>query len=447
MEHPLAAVKPNSQVVRYLARAFVAAGPGVDALVAKAAETLGRNWRWLRPLANRYDARFAGLTRPRLQEVVEFLEADRGLRAAWRWHGASIRVAQRIAGPQPMLPVAAAAGWGVPAIESVAELARWLRLDESELEWFADLKNLGRQPRVPEQLRHYHYRMVQKRSGSVRLIESPKQLMKAMQRQILREILNRIPAHEAAHGFVRGRSIRTFAEPHAGRASVLRLDLRDYFPSVRRARVQSIFRTLGYPEPVADLLGGIATTRTPREVFRAAAHENLAELRVLYGQSHLPQGAPTSPALANACCYRLDCRLAGLAKAAGAAYTRYADDLAFSGDGKFARGVERFADHVGAIVLEEGLAVNYRKTRIMRQSIQQHLAGLVVNERVNVKRADYDRLKAILTNCARNGPEAENRDGRQDFRAHLAGRVAFVGSINAMRAEKLRDLLDKVNWD
>ena len=153
--------------------------------------------------------------------------------------------------------------------------------------------------------------------------------MKAVQRQILAGILNRVPAHPAVHGFVRGRSIKSFAEPHAGKVVVLRMDLKDFFPSVRRARVQALFRTLGYPEIAADLLGGIVTTRTPRDVLRGFKGDDLAEMRRMYEQSHLPQGAPTSPALANACCWRLDCRLAGLAEAAGAAYTRYAGRSGF----------------------------------------------------------------------------------------------------------------------
>jgi RNA-directed DNA polymerase len=280
----------------------------------------------------------------------------------------------------------------------------------------------------------------------VRLIESPKARMKAVQRQILAEILNRVPAHPAVHGFVRGRSIRTFAEPHVGRVVVLRMDLEDFFPSVRRARVQALFRTLGYPEMVADLLGGIVTTPTPRDVLRGFKGDGLAETRRMYEQSHLPQGAPTSPALANACCWRLDCRLAGLASAAGGSYTRYADDLAFSGEAAFARGVKRFAAHVGAIVMEEGHAANFRKTRVMWQGVRQHLAGLVVNERVNTGREEFDRLKAILTNCVRNGPAAENRDGRQDFRAHLEGRVAFVASVNAARGARLGRLLEQIVW-
>jgi hypothetical protein len=210
--------------------------------------------------------------------------------------------------------------------------------------------------------------------------------------------------------------------------------------------VQSIFRTLGYPEAVADLLGGLCTNIAPRAVLRDVPAELLAEVRRLYGQMHVPQGAPTSPALANICAYRLDCRLAGLAQASGAAYTRYADDLAFSGVGGFERGVERFAAHAAAIALEEGFGVNHRKTRIMRRGVRQHLAGLVVNEKVSVPRAEFDRLKATLTNCVRHGAAAENRDGLADFRAHIQGRIAFVAMVQPERGEKLRRMFEGIDW-
>ena len=122
--------------------------------------------------------------------------------------------------------------------------------------------------------------------------------------------------------------------------------------------------------------------------------------------------------------------MAGLAKSAGAEYTRYADDLAFSGGEAFERRVERFSTHVAAILHEEGFIVHHRKTRLMRQGVRQHLAGLVANQRVNVIRADFDRLKATLTNCVRLGPESQNRDAHPSFRPHLEGRVGFVEMIN-----------------
>jgi hypothetical protein len=165
-----------------------------------------------------------------------------------------------------------------------------------------------------------------------------------------------------------------------------------------------------------------------------------------YFQPHLPQGAPTSPALANLCAYRLDCRLVGLAKSAGASYTRYADDLAFSGGAEFEKGVERFSVHVAAIAMEEGFRVHHRKTRIMRQGVRQHLAGMVVNRHLNVARSDFDRVKAILTNCVRLGCESQNRTGHPQFRLHLEGKVSFVEMVNPARGERLRTIFERIQW-
>jgi hypothetical protein len=172
-----------------------------------------------------------------------------------------------------------------------------------------------------------------------------------------------------------------------------------------------------------------------------------AEARVLYSRPHLPQGAPTSPALANLCAYRVDCRSSGLAQAPGAVYTRYADDLVFSGDEAFERCVERFAIHAAAILLEEGFAVHHRKTRVMRRDIRQYLAGLITNVRINVVREDFDRLKAILTNCVRHGAESQNRERRASFRLHLAGRVGFVEMRNPAKGERLRKIFERIQWE
>jgi hypothetical protein len=228
------------------------------------------------------------------------------------------------------------------------------------------------------------------------------------------------------------------------------MDLRDFFPSISGPRVQAMFRTVGYPEPVANFLGGLCTNATPRALWlekgRSLDPLRMADARQLYAWPHLPQGTPAAPALANICAYRMDCRLTGLAEVCGAVYTRYADDLAFSGDENFERGVERFAIHATAILLDEGFTVHHRKTRVMRQGVRQYLTGVVTNRRLNIPRSDYDRLKAILTNCVHHGPESQNRESHADFRSHLTGRVSFVEMINAKRGAKLRNLLDKVQW-
>jgi hypothetical protein len=282
------------------------------------------------------------------------------------------------------------------------------------------------------------------------LIEAPKPRLKALQRRILTGILQRVPSHPSAHGFIKERSIQSFVAPHIGRRVVLRMDLRDFFPSLSGARIQAVFRTFGYPESVADLLGGLCTTAAPRTVWNEIAWEvdrtQLRDAAARYSRPHLPQGAPSSPLLAGICTYRADCRLAGLAESAGARYTRYADDMVFSGGADFESSVERFSLQVAAILNEEGFTVHHRKTRIMRQGVRQYAAGLVLNSHANVIRKDFDVLKAILTNCIRYGPETQNRAGHPSFRTHLQGRIAFVESVNPAKGRRLRTLFDRIRW-
>jgi RNA-directed DNA polymerase len=200
---------------------------------------------------------------------------------------------------------------------------------------------------------------------------------------------------------------------------------------------------------VARLLTGLCTNVVPADVWRTppGADPPSWEEQQRYRAAHLPQGAPTSPALANLCAYRLDCRLSGLARRLGAAYTRYADDLAFSGDGELERAARRFQVQVCRVALEEGFEVHTRKSRFMRRGVRQQLVGVVVNTYPNVRRNEYDCLKAILYNCVRHGPASQNREGRADFRAHLLGRVAHVTMLNPARGGRLRSLFERIAWE
>jgi retron-type reverse transcriptase len=443
-------VMPDSPLLQALASSILAGEAAAEKIIARLSRSLGRRWRWIGPLAQRYLKAFAARTRPRQSVVVEFLRHDRGFRSAWSKHGSEISIGHWLSEPMRMQPVAAAKRWNLPAIESIKDLAAFLALTPRELFWFADLKGLGYK-QDPEKLHHYHYRALPKTNGDIRLIEAPKPRTKQLQQQILSGILEKVPTHPSAHGFVKGRSIKTFTAPHVGQRVVLRMDLKQFFPSFRAARIQTIFRTMGYPEPVADLLGGICTNCTPREVWNKygleADYDCRWQARVLYCRPHLPQGAPTSPALANLCTHRADCRLSGLAKTVGARYTRYADDLAFSGDSGFERGIERFSTHVAAILIEEGFHVHHRKTRVMRQGVRQHLAGVVVNRHLNIMRSDFDRLKATLTNCVRLGPESQNLDTHADFRSHLEGHINFVEMINPAKGNRLRRIFEQIEWN
>ena len=318
-------------------------------------------------------------------------------------------------------------------LDDVAGLADWLNVSIADLAWFADTKGMNRRA-ADRRLRHYRYLWL-----NGRLVEAPKPRLRAIQRQILAEILGPVPTHPAAHGFVPGRSPHTFAAPHAGQRIVIRLDVLSFFASVTAARVYGLFRTLGYPEPVAYTLTGLCTTWTPAAVRRGAPSIPDRDYRLaLLGAPHLPQGAPTSPALANLCGFRLDRRLTGLARTYGLRYTRYADDLAFSGS---LRHPSTLVERVGVIAADEGFRLNPAKTRIRTAAERQALAGLVVNARPAVARTEYDALRALLHNAARTGLDEQNREGHADFRAYLAGRIAWVGHRHPARAAKLAELL------
>jgi hypothetical protein len=228
--------------------------------------------------------------------------------------------------------------------------------------------------------------------------------------------------------------------------------LADFFLSISAARVAAVFRGAGYPDEVAHRLAMLCTNRapvTPHELPRWSAAADIQAWRraeMLARTRHLPQGAPTSPALANLCAHRLDVRLAGLAEEACARYTRYADDLVFSGDEGLASRTHRFLAVAAAIAQHEGFAVNHRKTRIMRGGGRQSVAGLVVNTRPNVPRATYERIEALLHNCARHGPESQNRERRLDFRAHLRGLVAWVAQADPRRGKKLEEVFARLRF-
>jgi len=349
--------------------------------------------------------------------------------------------------PPRFAPIAAFADLQTPQLSTLGELAEWLDHSPEQVEWMADERRTHRRATRPA-LQHYRYTFIAKSGGKTRLIEAPKARLKAIQRKILRGILSGVPIHACAHGFAPGRSCLSGAQIHASEAVVATFDLAQFFPSIGVARVHGLFRNLGYPWAVSRQLAGLCTTVTPASVFQALPRtERLVwDIQALYRIPHLPQGAPTSPTLANLLSWGLDRRLHGLAQAAEANYTRYADDLAFSGGNDFAAGIERFRETVKKIAKEEGFSLNAKKTRVMPRNTRQRVTGVLVNEHCNTGRSEFETLKAILYNCGRTGSTAQNRSEVTNFRSHLEGRVNWVEHVNPYRGAKLRRLFDRIDW-
>jgi hypothetical protein len=435
----------RKQVAKHLAEAFLAGVWTPGAMLRRAENALGRGLR--KPLREVIDGVLDGNVTPYPRRLVDLILGSPAFEQASlpaRQGAHTVRPTLRSPRFAPVLPGPHAP---LPKLVTPRDLAAWLDVSLPHLEWFSDGKRQHGHAFDPS-LQHYAYVWRPKKSGAARLIEAPKRRLKAIQRQILDEILNHIPAHERAHGFVRGRSCLSAARAHAGESIVATVDLKDYFLNTPLNRVQGVFRCAGYPWPVARILTGLCATSTPDAVFDDLPVSRRADwaARDRFQAPHLPQGAPTSPALANLCSWRLDSRISGLARRLDANYTRYADDLTFSGDRDFAQRIRRFLASVEAVVRDEGYALNGGKTRIMRRSGCQRVTGLVVNEHVNLPRADFDTLKATLFNCVRHGPESQNRIGHADFRAHLNGRVTWAENVNPGRGFRLRQMYERIEW-
>ena len=420
-----------------------------EPMLHRCEQLLGGPAGWLTPLLSEVFSRFPAAPSPSPAALSRLIGDSPSFAAAWddreRRPGAyKLPLNSNVQEPPP--PWLSAA---ITQLPHSAAVAGWLVLSLGQLDWLADGSGRQRLLGVDDSaLRHYHYHWIPKRRGPPRLLEAPKSRLKAIQRRLLDEILHAVPPHPAAHGFRRGHDCISFARPHCDQALVLRLDLQDFFPTVRASRIHALFRLLGYPWKVARLLTGLCCNAVPADIL---SRQGLGlkldwPSRQRYATPHLPQGAPTSPALANLAAFALDRRLAGLAANNGMTYSRYADDLALSGNKVSDGRARHLAAVIAAIALEEGFSVNHHKTALMRADSRQRLTGISVNCGINIPRRYFDQLKATLFNCARFGPASQNHQQHPQFRAQLLGRIAHVAALNPDRSDRLRALFNTIAW-
>jgi retron-type reverse transcriptase len=340
---------------------------------------------------------------------------------------------------------------GLPVLSTPAELAGALGLRVPRLRWLAFHTEVA--SRI-----HYVQFTVPKRSGGQRTLSAPHKALANAQQWILENIVNKLPAEPAAHGFVAGKSILTNAREHVARDVVISVDLEDFFPSITFPRVRSVFQRVGYSGAVATILALLCT-----ECPRRTVQYDGKTYHVALGPRGLPQGACTSPGLSNQVTRRLDRRLTGLAKKFGLSYTRYADDLTCSGplplpvrskDGaaetpeatgkKQRQGVGYLLARLRHIAEAEGFRINEKKSRVLRRGAAQRVTGLVVNVKPSLPRRELRRLRAILHRARKEGLEAQNRERRPNLRAWLEGKIAYVSMVRPDLGARLKAELSKI---
>jgi len=230
---------------------------------------------------------------------------------------------------------------GVPIIWNLDSLASFLGIQKEVL---ASMLN--------KQESFYRTFRIPKRRGGFRTLAAPYPVLLEAQRWVLKNVLQNIDVSSHAHGFISGRSIVSNAKIHLGNKFLLKMDLEDFFPSIPLKRIIAIYNNLGYPSFISYML---------------------ASLSCLNGC--LPQGAATSPLLSNIITKRLDSRLSAVAAKWELAYSRYADDLVFSGNYIS----KNFIIVVSEIIKDESFRVNESKTILIRGSGRKIITGISVN--------------------------------------------------------------------
>lgn len=286
---------------------------------------------------------------------------------------------------------------------------------------------------------HYIRFKMPKKTGGERVISAPMPNLKQAQHWILTNILDKLNPHQAAHGFCRQRSIITNATPHVEKDVVINFDLKDFFPSISYKRVKGLFHSFGYSETAATIFALLCTSADVEKLQLDARTYYVA-----VGDRYLPQGSPASPAISNLLCRRLDKRLTGMADNNGFTYTRYADDLTFSASGESLRHICNILRRTESIVTHEGLRINQDKTRVLRNTRQQEVTGIVVNEKLSVCRKTLRKFRATLYQIENEGLENKKWGNSTNLIAAITGYANFVAMVNPEKGKEFQQQVKRI---
>ncbi|RYU95768.1 reverse transcriptase family protein [Emticicia agri] len=286
---------------------------------------------------------------------------------------------------------------------------------------------------------HYKRFYLAKKTGGKRLISAPMPKLKEAQYWILDNILYKLKNTDSAHGFVPQRSILTNASNHIGQDVVINIDLKDFFPSIDYKRIKGLFAALGYSKQIASILALVCA-----EPDVDMIDIDKKTYYVAHTERKLPQGAPTSPAITNLICYKLDHRFEGIARKFNFNYSRYADDITFSakGDGKKLVGQVLWA--IRQIIESEGFQIHPDKLAVMRKGRQQEVTGIVVNDKPGIDRKELRRFRALLHQIELNGTEGKSWRNGVDLENSMRGYASFVGMVKPEQGIQFKAQLDQI---
>ncbi len=314
----------------------------------------------------------------------------------------------------------------LPLIENLTQLADLSKLEEKNWKWLSYHRKVAK-------IDHYTRFEIPKKKGGTRLISSPKKTLRKAQTWILENILEKMPVHKAAFAFLPKMSTKLNADNHLNKNIVLRIDLKDFFPSIKFPRVKGLFRSFGYSEAIATVFALVCT-----DALRVEAVLDQKSSFVALGDRFLPQGACTSPMITNLICRKLDNRLEKLGQKLSFSYTRYADDLVFSTESKDPALMKQLLHFINKIVEDEKLEINKEKTMIMRKSQRQTVTGVLVNNNeTKISRTDIRKFRAFLHQFKLLGEVEMSKKIGKDAKSYGKGYYSYLKMISPVQASKM----------
>lgn len=325
----------------------------------------------------------------------------------------------------------------LPVVFSLMHFSNLLGLDFHNLESIIRNRNY-----------HYSYYLIKKKKGGFRRIVAPHTDIKNLQNWIKHNILDSVECSSFATGFVKNKSILTNAKIHENSKAILKLDLVNFFESIPERRVYGIFKAIGYSKNLSVDFAKICTAKISRTQFDRLGELEREYFEDLYNSEEhvLAQGASTSPGLSNLICRKLDIRLSKLANKMGVNYSRYADDITFSG-------IENNLPKLGLllkIIEEEGFKINWKKGGKFKTGQKQIVTGLLINGEVRIPKKFKKEIYRHLHFCKKFGVSSHfnkinsDRGYRKEW---ILGKIFFVNSIEPLEAKKMFDIVNTICWE
>lgn len=269
--------------------------------------------------------------------------------------------------------------------------------------------------------KHLFYKKCEKlkSDGRVRVFFKPQGELKKIQSLIHQRILQYAPSHRIIHSYKKQRDSLSNATNHIGQEYVLKVDRKDFFPTIKPEMIHATLRKLGFSNNLAKLLTSICSFN-----------------------EQLPQGAPTSPAIANLIQIPLAKRIDTLAEIHKVNRSIFGDDVYLSGTKR----VKKSENLVRRIIEDGGFIINEDKSGVRTSREQQLVTGIVVNEKLNVSKVYRRKLRAIIHNCQTKGVASQFEGIPHEAKLKIKGMVNHVKKLNSQHGKKLQSQFEMIDW-